>query len=157
MPMGAISSSKDTVGVAVLNYKVPACETRQDVLENSQKIAQITWGANHGFPGLDLIAVPDDSTQGFHATKRTDLRTTIDRSNVEAFSNPCADNEVWGSRHLLRGQPPGDPPRHGEERHGAGGPLSGRYIPAAGEAARRRTGSRWPLRPGGAVGGSWCR
>lgn len=39
MPQGSISSSKDAVGVAVVNYRVPVCESRHDVLLNCKRIA----------------------------------------------------------------------------------------------------------------------
>ena len=97
MPMGTISSSPDTVGVAVVNYQVPVVETRQEVLENCQKIAQITWGAKRGFPGLDLVIFPEYSTQGFHPTKWKDLTTTADGPEMEIFSKACVDNKVWES------------------------------------------------------------
>jgi amidase len=61
MPTGSISSSRDAVGVAVVNYRVPVCESRQDVLQNCARIAKMIEGAKRGYPGLDLIIFPEVS------------------------------------------------------------------------------------------------
>jgi amidase len=96
MPQGSISSSRDAVGVAVVNYQVPIVETREQVLQNCRKIAGFIDGMKRGYPGLDLIIFPEYTTQGFHPDKWADLTTTLDGPEVAIFADACRRNKVWG-------------------------------------------------------------
>lgn len=96
MPVGTISSSRDTVGVAVVNYRVPVLESKDEVIENCQRIADFVDGTKLGYPGLDLIIFPEYSTEGFHPTKWRELCTTVPGPETTIFSETCRRNKVWG-------------------------------------------------------------
>ncbi|KAK9809224.1 hypothetical protein WJX72_011613 [[Myrmecia] bisecta] len=96
MSCGTISSSADSVGVAVVNYPPPILETREQVLDNCHKIAGIIQGAKRAYPGLDLIIFPEYSTQGFHPTKWADLTTSLNGREVEVFKQACVQHKVYG-------------------------------------------------------------
>ncbi|MEM3830509.1 MAG: nitrilase-related carbon-nitrogen hydrolase [Conexivisphaerales archaeon] len=95
MNIGDITSTEETVGVAVVNYPAPIISSMQDVIQNAKKMSAIVEGTKRGIPGIDLIIFPEYSLQGFNPKKWKELSLDVNSKPIDILLQTAIETNTW--------------------------------------------------------------
>lgn len=95
MSLGDISSSKNTVGIAVVNYPAPRISSEREIIKNVENMVNIIDGVKRGYPGLDIIVFPEYSLQGFNPKKWKELSIPIESEPIDILREAAATYKTW--------------------------------------------------------------
>ena len=100
---GSVSSWDEALLVAMIQYPVPVITGPEDIAVQVKQICKAIDNTKAGYPGLDLIVMPEYSTQGLNTAIWTydEMLLTIDSPEIGEFKKACIRNKVWGVFSLM--------------------------------------------------------
>ncbi len=110
---GSVSSWSEALLVAMIQYPVPVISGPEDIQTQVKQICKAVDNTKAGYPGLDLIVMPEYSTQGLNTRIWTydEMLLTVDSPEIDQFRDACVRNKVWGVFSLMeKNDLPGLPP-----------------------------------------------
>ncbi|MBF6172746.1 aliphatic amidase [Nocardia blacklockiae] len=87
-----------SLGVAVVNRRMPRLHTRSEVLANCRSLGHVVDTVARRNPELDLIVFPEYSTMGvlYDEAELYSTATVIPGDETEVLARACRRNRVWG-------------------------------------------------------------
>ena len=91
---GSVSSWSESLLVAMIQYPVPVIKGPQDIQTQVKQICKAVDNTKAGYPGLDLIVMPEYSTQGLNTKIWTydEMLLTVDSPEIDEFRKHCLLN-----------------------------------------------------------------
>ncbi|MEM9008896.1 MAG: formamidase, partial [Cyanobacteria bacterium P01_F01_bin.86] len=88
---GSVSSWSESLLVAMIQYPVPVITGPQDIQTQVKQICKAVDNTKAGYPGLDLIVMPEYSTQGLNTKIWTydEMLLTVDSPEIDQFRAAC--------------------------------------------------------------------
>ncbi len=96
--MPAVNPVEDAMSIVMVQFSPDPATDQAGVQRNIQKICDYVDRACNGFPGVDLIVVPEYSTHGFGFdpySNHLKLASTIPGPETEAYGKKAKEKGVW--------------------------------------------------------------
>src|SRR6516165_6469574 len=107
--LGGLNKAPNGVVIGLVQLQLPVVATPSDLARQTEKIVSMVGKARRNMPTMDLVVFPEYALHGLSMDTNPDIMCRLDGSEVGAFRDACATNDIWGCFSLMEFNSQGNP------------------------------------------------
>ncbi len=107
--LGGLNKAPAGVVVGLVQLQLPVIETRDDVMRQAERVADMVGKAKRGLSTMDLVVFPEYALHGLSMDTRDEILCSLDGPEVALMRAACAEHRIWGCFSIMERNPGGYP------------------------------------------------
>jgi len=107
--LGGLNKSPAGVVIGLVQLQLPVVVTPDDLAKQTRRICQLVEKARRSTPSMDLVVFPEYALHGLSMDTNPEIMCSVDGPEMQAFSNACREQKIWGCFSLMERNPGKNP------------------------------------------------